>query len=152
MSWHAFPSAPQIAHWYLKLTVPLPLQVPGFAVSVPPTLASPVIVGAAVFAGPEAVAAATLAVGTLVAEFEPSELLASTTTRAVLPWSALANLYVCVVAPAIAWQPAPLASQICHWYWKVIGVDPFQVPGLAVAVLPTVAAPLIVGGELFDGA
>src|SRR5205085_1993546 len=43
MSWHAFPSAPQIAHWYLKLTVPLPLQVPGFAGSVPPTLASKVI-------------------------------------------------------------------------------------------------------------
>src|SRR5437868_15180656 len=52
----------------------------------------------------------------------------------------------------MAWQAEPSAPQICHWYWNVIGLEPLQVPGFAVAVVPTVAAPLIVGGELFDGA
>jgi uncharacterized RDD family membrane protein YckC len=90
---------PQISHWYLKVTVPLPFHVPGFAVRVLPALVSPLIVGAAVLAGPAAFAAAIVAVGALVAELEPSALPAITVTRAVFPWSALTNLYVCVVAP-----------------------------------------------------
>src|SRR5438105_3444949 len=39
-----------------------------------------------------------------------------------------------------------------HWYWKVIGDEPRQVPGLAVTVLPAAAWPLIVGAEALEGA
>src|SRR5262249_20714815 len=39
-----------------------------------------------------------------------------------------------------------------HWYWNVIGAEPFHVPGLALRVLPVVALPPIVGGELLLGA
>ena len=35
----------------------------------------------------------------------------------------------------MSWQPAPLPSQIRHWYWKLIGAEPAHVPGLAVSVL-----------------
>ena len=62
----------------------------------------PELLRGAVFAGPVAAAAAMRAVGALVAVFEPSPLLAITWIRAVLPWSPLANLYVCCVAPGIA--------------------------------------------------
>src|SRR5215470_10058798 len=48
-------------------------------------------------------------------------------------------------------QFAPDASQVSHWYWKLIGAEPFQVPGLAVNVSPTVAVPLIDGGVEFVG-
>src|SRR5215471_2805588 len=49
-------------------------------------------------------------------------------------------------------QLAPFASQPCHWYWKEIGAEPFQVPGFAVSVSPTDVEPLIVGGVEFVGA
>jgi hypothetical protein len=49
-------------------------------------------------------------------------------------------------------QASPLDPQISHWYWKVIGLDPFHVPGLAVSLLPTAASPLIVGNVSFVGA
>src|SRR5438874_2303485 len=45
MSWQAFPSLPQMSHWYLNVIGCAPFQVPGVAVSVPPALASPVIDG-----------------------------------------------------------------------------------------------------------
>jgi hypothetical protein len=48
-------------------------------------------------------------------------------------------------------QFAPLVSQRCHWYAKLIGRAPLQVPGLAVKVCPCCADPEIVGGETFDG-
>src|SRR5436190_11996550 len=102
MSWHALPSLPQISHWYLNAIGWVPFQAPGVAVSVPPALASPVMVGGVVLTGPEAAAAATLAVAGLCAELEPSELEAMTLTRPVFPWSPLVNLYVCVVAPGMA--------------------------------------------------
>src|SRR5689334_3914844 len=102
MSWHALPSVPQMSHWYLNVTVPVPFQLPGFAVSVPPALVSPLIDGATVLVGPDAAAAAIFAVGALSAALEPSLLLPITLTRAALPWSELANLYVCDVAPEIA--------------------------------------------------
>jgi hypothetical protein len=49
-------------------------------------------------------------------------------------------------------QFAPVGSHVSHWYWNVIGAEPFQVPGLAVRCSPTVAVPLIVGGVEFVGA
>jgi hypothetical protein len=57
-----------------------------------------------------------------------------------------------VVAPAIAAQLAPAALQRIHWYWKVSGAEPFQVPVFAPRELPTLAVPLIDGNELFEGA
>src|SRR4051794_40839127 len=52
----------------------------------------------------------------------------------------------------MSWQPAPLPSQTCHWYWNVIGVEPVHVPGLAVIVLPTAFVPDVVGCDAFEGA
>src|SRR5579862_8089406 len=52
----------------------------------------------------------------------------------------------------MSWQRFPPPPQTSHWYWKLIGVEPFHVPGFAVSVLPTVVLPLIVGFELLDGA
>src|SRR5262249_29511747 len=48
-------------------------------------------------------------------------------------------------------QASPLEPQMSHWYWNVNGADPFQVPGLAVSVLPTSASPLIVGNDELSG-
>jgi hypothetical protein len=70
----------------LKLIGVAPLQAPGVARSAASTLDSPVIVGSDVFAG-LAGAGAMRAVGALVAEAEPSALLAITVNRAVLPAS-----------------------------------------------------------------
>ena len=57
-----------------------------------------------------------------------------------------------MVCPEMFLQFAPDASQESHWNWKVIGAEPFHVPGLAVNVWPTVAVPLIEGGVEFVGA
>src|SRR3954447_23362950 len=46
----------------------------------------------------------------------------------------------------------PLPPQISHWYENDIGVEPRQLPGLAVSVLPTCMSPLIVGREALEGA
>jgi hypothetical protein len=52
----------------------------------------------------------------------------------------------------MSWHEPPFGPQTRHWYWKLIGAEPRQVPGLAVTVLPTAVAPLIVGLEALDGA
>ena len=52
----------------------------------------------------------------------------------------------------MSWHAAPFPSHTCHWYWNVIGVEPFHVPGLAVSVLPAVFVPPVVGSEAFVGA
>src|SRR4051794_28046890 len=51
MSWQAFPFWPQISQWYWKVIGRLPDQLPGFAVSVDPVVALPLIVGPEVFEG-----------------------------------------------------------------------------------------------------
>ena len=66
----------------------MPLQLPGSAVRVLPCCDAPVIVGAAVFVGGAAEAAATVAVAADVAELEPAEFEAVTATRSVEPTSA----------------------------------------------------------------
>jgi hypothetical protein len=52
----------------------------------------------------------------------------------------------------MSWQEPPFAPQIRHWYWNVIGAEPRHVPAFAVNVLPTAAAPLIVGRDALEGA
>src|SRR5438067_11567777 len=51
MSWQAPPSAPQIRHWYWYVIGAEPLQVPGFAVTVLPASAAPLIVGSELLLG-----------------------------------------------------------------------------------------------------
>ena len=65
----------------------VPLHVPSAADSVWPSLAVPETTGSALFEG---AAAATIAVGSLVADAEPPGPVAVTTTRSVLPTSAAA--------------------------------------------------------------
>ena len=62
---------------------PVPVQVPGSAVSVSPTCSSPEIVGATVLAG----GAGTTALGALVEVSLPASFVAVTTTTTVWPWS-----------------------------------------------------------------
>ena len=53
----------------------------------------------------------------------------------------------------MSWQaPPPPAPQMRHWYWKLSGAEPRQVPGLAVTVLPAAAWPVVVGRDALDGA
>ena len=98
------------------------------------------------------VAAAIFALASLCSEFEPLWFPAITLTRMVLPTSLLWSVYAFLVCPAMFLQFAPEESQESHWYWKLIGAEPFHVPGLAVNVWPTVAVPLIDGGVEFVGA
>src|SRR6266516_6184873 len=76
----------------------------------------------------------TTPVGEELAELEPLESVAATTTRNVAPTSADCTVYVCVVAPAMLAQLLLCASQRCHWYVNVGVVVPFHVPGPAVRV------------------
>jgi hypothetical protein len=49
-------------------------------------------------------------------------------------------------------QPAPVASQRCHWYVNEVGVAPLHEPLLAVSVLPSSEEPLIDGRAVATGA
>jgi hypothetical protein len=66
-----------------------PVQVPGFAVSVDPTVAVPLIVGGAVFGGPAC--ATTIAVAFDTAFVWPSLFTAVTRERSVKPTSPVAT-------------------------------------------------------------
>src|SRR5436305_10030023 len=50
------------------------------------------------------------------------------------------------VAPSIASQLAPAASQRRHWYVKVTGFPPSQSPGTAASNCPASGGPTMVGG------
>ena len=76
-----------------------PLQVPGVAVTVSPTLLLPAIVGSVFQRGPAIVATAVSAER---AEAEPSTLDAVLTTTIFLPTSAATGVYCTPPAPAIA--------------------------------------------------
>src|SRR2546421_3482644 len=96
-------------------------------------------------------AAATAVVGELLAVAFPAELVPVTWTRTVPATSAEVSAYVEAVAPEMSEQFAPAASQRCHWYVKLIGALPVQVPLAAVSVCPSWAVPLIVGATVFAG-
>src|SRR5213592_3070265 len=102
MSWQASPFAPQISHWYWNVIGCEPLQPPGAAVKVLPAETSPLTVGGETVRGASG-DCPIRAVGALVADLEPSALLAITCTRSVLPWSPFRIWYVCPVAPAMSW-------------------------------------------------
>jgi hypothetical protein len=61
-------------------------------------------------------------------------------------------LYVCAVAPPMAAHEAPFVAHRSQAYVYVIGVDPDQVPFVAVSVDPTLGVPAIWGSALFCGA
>src|SRR5919201_4303929 len=60
--------------------------------------------------------------------------------------------YDCDVAPAIVEHEPPPALQRCHWYVKVIGVEPVHVPFVAKSNEPLVVVPEIEGRNVFTGA
>ena len=82
----------------------------------------------------------------------PFAFVAATMTRSVLPTSSDAVEYVWLVASVMSRQPAPVASQRCHWYVNEVGVAPFQVPLLAVSVFPSSEEPVIDGRVVATGA
>jgi hypothetical protein len=111
----------------------------------------PEIVGSPVLTGAWAAATTTL-VAADVDELEPAELEAVTTTRIVAPTSSELSVYVVGVVELTGTQFAPPELQRAHWYPYVSGVEPVQVPGLAVSVCPCCAVPVIAGGLWFAGA
>src|SRR4051794_23869194 len=98
MTVQAAPAPVHCSHWY-AYDVGLPVHVPGFAVSVSPTTALPVIDGCTVLTGPPL--AATVDVWFEFAVELPSAFAAVTTARSVRPASALRTTYVFCVAPAM---------------------------------------------------
>ena len=76
-------------------------------------------------------AAATEAVCALSAFTLPAVFEAVTRTTRVSPTSAAVAMYVLLSAPEIAVQ---VLTQRRHWYAKVIGAVPVQVPVEAVSV------------------
>src|SRR5438034_10378841 len=75
----------------------------------------------------------TTAVWADVADVEPAEFVAVTTTRIVEPTSAETSAYVVAVAPPMSAQLAPPESQRRHWYEYALGAVPVQVPWEAVS-------------------
>ena len=61
-------------------------------------------------------AAATTAVGVVVAVVDPSALVAVTWARSVLSRSTVFKVYVVAVAPEMFEQLPPSLSQRSHWY------------------------------------
>src|SRR5205085_11807118 len=94
---------------------------------------------------------ATTAVGGEGASPRPSALTAATSTRTVCPTSAAASVYVDFVAPAIAAQPVPSLAQRCQPYAYDVG-SLSHAPFDAVSAVPSRAAPVTAGGEVFSGA
>src|SRR3982075_56784 len=90
MSLHSVLSRLQDCHWYVNVGG-VPVQVPVPAVSSWPSLRIPVIVGTAVFTSG---IAATRPVAADVAEAEPAEFVAVTTTLSVVPTSGGASFRV----------------------------------------------------------
>jgi hypothetical protein len=64
----------------------------------------------------------------------------------------VASVWVAPVAPVIAAQTEPELSQRCHSNVKLIGSVPSQLPVPATSVWPLTAGPVIVGGDVFEGA
>jgi hypothetical protein len=90
-------------------------------------------------------------VGSEAANVVPFLFVAMTTKRSVELTSALTAVYVVPVAPPMALQLAPTASQRFHWYvydWD----GPSQLPEVPFSVAPTCGVPVIVGTDELVGA
>jgi hypothetical protein len=96
----------------------VPDQEPLEPFNVEPWLALPVTVGRVVSEGGVAAEGegATAGVCAEVANLEPDEFVAVTTTRMVLPTSLDMSRYVGLFAPETEAHPEPLGSQRRHWY------------------------------------
>ena len=113
MSVQFAPEASQRCHWWVTSIGPVPVQAPSCAVSVPPSVAGPVTLGAPVLAG---ASATTASVAGDVAVSVPPAFVAVTTTRMAWPTSAGFRSYVAAVAPGMSAQFVPSSSQRRHWY------------------------------------
>jgi hypothetical protein len=91
-------------------------------------------------------AGVTAAVGAVELAALPPEDVAVVTTLSECPTSALATLYVSYVAPEIAAQLTPAASQRLHVYENRSGFPPSQAPGTAASSWPACGGPTTVGG------
>ena len=74
--------------------------------------------------------------------------MAVTSTRTFEPSSATPSVYVRVVAPVIATNPAPESR--CHWYAYVLPI-PVHVPGVALSAEARWAVPAIAGAAVLTG-
>src|SRR5581483_3047809 len=106
------------------------------------------MVGSDVFAG-IGPAGATTAVGAEVAVSEPKALAARTRTRMVEPTSSRSSPYVARLPPTPL-QSLPDVLQRNQSYLNEVGF-PLHDPFVAVSVWPALAAPAIVGGDVFFG-
>src|SRR3954447_16822345 len=127
----------------------LPVQLPLLPVRVLPSFVVPLIPGATVFFGAWPVAWTTF-VGRETATPLPDAFVAVTWTRTRLPTSVLVSVYCREVAPEMALQFPPDASQRCHWKSYDLGL-PVQLPCDAVKTEPSRAEPLIDGSDVLDG-
>src|SRR5689334_5434981 len=115
---HDVPAALQRRQRYVNL-VGEPVQVPTELVRTCPAWALPRICGGLMLVGRaagEVPAAATAAVGTVVLDAVPAGEVAVTKTFSECPTSAATGRYDSLVAPSMAVQFAPAASQLRHWY------------------------------------
>ena len=143
-----------VRHWYVNVIGCVPDHVPGFAVSVAPSVGEPEIVGGSTTRGPAE--PWTIAVGFDAAESEPSAFVAVTRTRMRMPTSAFAGRYVVPVAPPMPAQLEPSAAppsvgQRSHRYANDIGVVPDHVPWFAVSVRPSTGWPTMLGSPVLFG-
>ena len=143
------PAKSQRCHWRVVL-VRVPLHVPSVALRVWPSCTVPETAGSPVFVG--GAAASTVAVAAAIAVAEPAAFVNDSADRSVEPMSVTETAYVREVAPEMAAQEAPAASQRCHWNPHEAGLAPVQVPYEAVSVWPAPTVPVTAGATLFAGA
>src|SRR4051812_1506474 len=146
MSAQLVPSASQRCHWCVKAIVGVPVQVPSWAVRVPPSTSGPDTVGVPVLWACPASPARRASDPALSL---PPALVPVTTTRTACPTSAGVRSYVEPVAPVMSVQLVPSASQRCHWCPKPTGGVPVQAPSPAVRGRPSRVVLLTGGGAGF---
>ena len=149
MSVHEAPAALQRCHWYVKVIVGEPVQVPFVVVRTWPSRAVPETTGMTVLTGGAAV---TRAVTAENADALPPPFVPVTRERSVPPTSAATAVYVEAVASGMSVHEAPAALQRCHWYVKVIVGEPVQVPFVVVRTWPSRAVPETTGMTVLTGA
>src|SRR5947199_252852 len=129
--------------------VGVPVQVPWSAMAVPPSSSAPEIDGAAVFAGAAGATGAVAADGVVLL---PAAFAAVTATRIAWPTSAGLRSYVVPVAPAMATQFVPSASQRSHCRAIEMAGVPLQAPSSAPRVRVSCATPETEGEPVRAGA
>jgi hypothetical protein len=108
-----------------------------------------VIVGAVVSIGAPDGDGSTGRVALELADELPAELVAVTVTISVPP--PVGGVQMRSFAPAICVHELPAASHDDHWYEKLIGFEPCQLPASAWRTRPWIGVPTIVGGVALAG-